>query len=313
MDLWQMVLADHANIRELCREILHATGGGPNSRAHLFAELDTELDRHFRAEEKVLYPALARDQRTRNYISEVEQEHEEIRRRLNQLAGHPNKNSRSWALNFNELASTIRLHFSLEENGVLNVARGILDPQEEERLTRAFEREKIAYLQARRWHVPAALVPERYGVSSGMAVGVVAGIAAIWGIALAWRMSHLSQRLSGPVQPVRHRPEPPFPLQSRVVELGRQEATGQAAQQGLARGGADMSDVAASREGTSGSSSENWFSSANPPRAPSGIGSGLQPGGMAPGGGPGASVGSIGTGGGQTENRDTGSLRRNGR
>jgi hypothetical protein len=55
------------------------------------------------------------------------------------------------------------------------------------------------------------------------------------------------------------------------------------------------------------------FSSSNPPRAPSGLGSDLQPGGTVPGGGPGASAGSIGTGGGQTENRDSGSLKRDGR
>jgi hypothetical protein len=60
------------------------------------------------------------------------------------------------------------------------------------------------------------------------------------------------------------------------------------------------------------SSPNKGFSSANPPRAPSGIGSSLQPGGTLPGGGPGASVGSLGTGGAQTENRDTGSLKRAG-
>jgi hypothetical protein len=54
------------------------------------------------------------------------------------------------------------------------------------------------------------------------------------------------------------------------------------------------------------------FSSANPPRAPSGLSSSLQPGGTLPGGGPGALVGSLGTGGGQTANRDTGSLKRQG-
>jgi hypothetical protein len=60
MDLWQMVRADHANIRELCREVLRATGSGPNSRASLFAELDVELERHIRAKERVLYPVRRR-------------------------------------------------------------------------------------------------------------------------------------------------------------------------------------------------------------------------------------------------------------
>ncbi len=57
----------------------------------------------------------------------------------------------------------------------------------------------------------------------------------------------------------------------------------------------------------------SWFSSANPPRAPSGLSTGLQPGGLAPGGGPAASTGSIGTGGAQTGGQDAGSLKRDGR
>jgi hypothetical protein len=54
------------------------------------------------------------------------------------------------------------------------------------------------------------------------------------------------------------------------------------------------------------------FSSANPPNAPSGLSTPLQPSGTAPGGGPGASVGSIGTGGGQTMDEDSGAVKRGG-
>ncbi|MBC6982541.1 hypothetical protein [Caulobacter sp. 17J80-11] len=41
----------------------------------------------------------------------------------------------------------------------------------------------------------------------------------------------------------------------------------------------------------------------------SGLATHLQPGGMTPGGGPGAGVGSIGTGGGSTDNRPSGDLK----
>lgn len=58
-------------------------------------------------------------------------------------------------------------------------------------------------------------------------------------------------------------------------------------------------------------SSKN-FSSANPPKAPSGLSSGLQPGGVIPAGGPAVSEGAIGTGGGQTPG-DTGSKKTEGR
>jgi hemerythrin-like domain-containing protein len=312
MDLWQMVVADHANIRELCREVLHATGGGPNSRSHLFEVLDGEIERHFKAEESVLFPAYKADERTRDYVSELERDHEEIRGRLGALAARPDKNSRSWALNFNELASTIKLHFSLEENGVLAVARRMIDQDGTQALRRAFERRKIAALQADRWHLPAALAPGRYGLSPGVAVAALAGIAAVWTAALMWRLSHQSATLHAPLRPVRRRPEPPFPLLSRVVTLGPRTAEARDSTMPQHERGEGLPGTVPPRP-SNGESPNHWFSSANPPRAPSGIGSGLQPSGTVPGGGPAASVGSIGTGAAQTENRGTGSLGRDGR
>jgi len=78
--------------------------------------------------------------------------------------------------------------------------------------------------------------------------------------------------------------------------------------------GEHRGETASPNQNQKGSSSPNTgFSSADPPRAPSGLSTGLQPGGVVPGGGPGASVGSIGTGGAQTDNRDTGSLKRDGK
>jgi hypothetical protein len=60
-------------------------------------------------------------------------------------------------------------------------------------------------------------------------------------------------------------------------------------------------------------SDDNWFSSAHPPRAPSGLSTPLQPGGTLPAGGPAASTGSVGTGGAPTGGVDSGSLKRDGR
>jgi hypothetical protein len=48
------------------------------------------------------------------------------------------------------------------------------------------------------------------------------------------------------------------------------------------------------------------------PGGPSGIATSLQPGGVLPGGGPGASQGSLGTGGGQTADQDSGAVKRDG-
>jgi hypothetical protein len=49
-----------------------------------------------------------------------------------------------------------------------------------------------------------------------------------------------------------------------------------------------------------------------PPHPPSGVSTALQPGGTVPGGGPGASVGSLGTGGGPTAGAPSGAVKRSG-
>jgi hypothetical protein len=191
MDLWQMVRADYANIRELCREVLQASAGGRNSRASLFAELDVELERHMRAKERVLYPVLERDDRTRGYLPELRREQQEIRRRMDGLAAMRDKSGRRWAYEFKDLVSYVSHLFTLEEGGVMTMARAVVDPQEHETLRRAYEREKIASIEARRWHVPEGLVPARYGLSNGAVVGVLAGVAAVGAAAYLW------QRLGG--------------------------------------------------------------------------------------------------------------------
>jgi hypothetical protein len=302
MNLWQMVLSDHANIEELCREVLRASPSGPNSRAELFADLEIELDRHLRAEQNVLYPALAHDGRTESYLSEIDHEHHDIRRRLDALAAQPDKNGRHWSLDFKEFTNVIRHAFSLEENGIMVVAHGVLSPREAEKIRHAYEREKIASYESARWHLPESMMPSRYGMPTGMTFGILAGLLAVGGAAVAWSMSRhgSASRANRPLHRVPRRPEPPFPLKAGVVDRR------------LSR---DRGNIPRTRETQSAGmggqgTEENWFSSANPPRAPSGIATPLQPGGTAPGTSPAASVGSLGTGGGQTENRDTGSLKR---
>lgn len=61
-----------------------------------------------------------------------------------------------------------------------------------------------------------------------------------------------------------------------------------------------------------GSFTDPGFVPDQPSGGASGLATTLQPGGTLPGGGAGASQGSIGTGGGQSATRDSGSLKRDG-
>lgn len=322
MELWQMVVADHANIEELCREVLRATGSGPNSRAELFADLQDELERHIAAQQNVLYPALSEHERTAAYLADLEAKQDDILRELDRLAARPDKNSADWAADFKDLTGAIRHAFTLEENGVMIVARGAFSPEELKHLWRRYERERIAAYEAERWHMPQAMMPSRYGLPTGTVFGVLAGLAAVGAGALLWNMTrsgHARSRRSGPLHVARRHPEPPFPLESGVIdrslEGSRRSAMGDRRGQAPAQGDDALLHGAGGPPPAAGGSpsDDEWFSSTRPPHAPSGLSTPLQPGGTRPAGGPAPSAGAMGTGGAQTSGADAGGLKRDGR
>jgi hypothetical protein len=349
-----MVVSDHANIEELCREVLKATGTGPNSRSELFDDLQDELERHIAAQQNVLYPALSHHERTASYVADLERKQDEILRQADELAARPDKNSHDWAMDFKDLTGSIRHAFTLEENGVMIVARGVFSPGELKSLQRDYERERIASYESSRWHMPQAMMPSRYGLPTGTVFGVLAGVMAVGAGALLWSMNRsgsMGSRQSSSFRPAPRRPEPPFPLESGVIdrslEGSRRGGMGQGAPGGRTYSGAGATSAAAastastssnrmsSQAGQGGASQaddallhgagsgtapaaggspsdDNWFSSAHPPRAPSGLSTPLQPGGTLPAGGPAPSAGAVGTGGAATGGANTGSLKHDG-
>jgi hypothetical protein len=186
MDLWQLIGSYRANILELTDEVSGALGGGTKSRSRLFRALEGELERYMGAMESVVHPVLAQDPRTETYLEDLEREHADIRLHLDALAAVKAKDTREWARRFRAFVFALEHYFSLQEHGAFTVARSTLADRTEA-LRRAYEREQIASLQAQRWHIPKALVPARYGVSAGTALGVVLGVLTIAVAAVAWR------------------------------------------------------------------------------------------------------------------------------
>jgi hemerythrin-like domain-containing protein len=184
MDLWQMIANDHANIADLCGEIPRAfPDGGVRSRERLFSELATELRRHLEAEEESLYDALEDHDRAEHLVAELEQEHEEIERRLGELARVRDKGSQDWTQLFRDLAALIEGHFHREDHELLPLAREILNEEEVRELRHEYVEENIEALRARHggWDVP----------SSGLLLGALVG-AAVGALAFAaWRSGAL--------------------------------------------------------------------------------------------------------------------------
>ncbi len=94
MDLWQLIASHRDSILQLTQEVAGAIGGGVKSRDRLFAELRREMERYMSSMEAVVHPTLAGDMRTHSYVADLEQEHAEIRRHVDELAAAPAKDSR---------------------------------------------------------------------------------------------------------------------------------------------------------------------------------------------------------------------------
>jgi hypothetical protein len=186
MDLWQLIASHRDSILQLTREVASAIGGGVKSRDRLFAELRREMERYMSSMEAVVHPTLAGDMRTHSYVADLEQEHAEIRRHMDELAAAPAKDSREWTRRYRALVFALEHYFSLQEHGAFTVARSTFGDRAEA-LRRAFAREQIATLQAQRWHVPKAMVPARYGLSAATALASVLGVLTLAVAAVAWR------------------------------------------------------------------------------------------------------------------------------
>src|SRR5215217_444416 len=118
MDLWKLIGSYRANILQLADEVAGAIGEGTKSRGRLFRELDRELERYMGAMESVIHPVLAEDPRTQSYVADLEQEHAEIRRHMDDLAQSrvsfsvtAAKDTRDWARRYRALVFALERYF----------------------------------------------------------------------------------------------------------------------------------------------------------------------------------------------------------
>jgi hypothetical protein len=186
MDLWQLIRSHRDNILWLAQEFVGAGGDGVKGPDALLRELERETERYMTAMEVVVHPILARDKATRSYVDDLEQEHVELRRHLDDLRAASARGGREWTRRRHALVFALQHYFNLQEHGALTAARAAI-ARRGKALRRAFELGPEAARRAQRWHVPEALSPDRYGVPAGAALGLVLGVLSLAIAAVTWR------------------------------------------------------------------------------------------------------------------------------
>ncbi len=147
MDLWQFIANEHTDIEEIFRETLGALAIGEPDRTSMFEQLKLALDRHSRMEEAVFYPALQQYDETRHLVADALDEHQEIKKGLEELS-LGDAVSGDWVARLKDLQEQVEEHVREEEDEIFPAAKQVVDAEEAEDLRRRMEEMKLGELRS---------------------------------------------------------------------------------------------------------------------------------------------------------------------
>jgi len=141
MDAIELIKQDHRNVERLFTEFLETEDSEVDSREDLFQQIETELNAHTEAEEKVFYPAM-RDKAPEK-VQESLREHSQVKQLLAELLDL-DFDEDEFPIKFNKLMEDVLHHVEEEEaeDGILEIAQNSFDSQELARMGGEIQRVK---------------------------------------------------------------------------------------------------------------------------------------------------------------------------
>lgn len=140
MDPFKLLKTDHKKVAGLFEELESASGSAAKLR--VFEQIKTELDLHTHIEEKIFYPALEEPKETHEITLEAYEEHNVVKRLLQELSRAKNAND-EWEAKAKVLQENVEHHVEEEENELFKKAKSALSKQELETLGDEMEAEKM--------------------------------------------------------------------------------------------------------------------------------------------------------------------------
>jgi len=136
MDIYSYITKDHRKVSGLMEQVLAAQDA--KEKDSLFRKIKEELSLHAESEESTFYEALKYKEETQENIEDAEDDHDEIRDFLEELALLSAKDEK-WMELFGEFKHAVEHHVHEEENRIFDKARTLLDSQEEQDLARQMD------------------------------------------------------------------------------------------------------------------------------------------------------------------------------
>lgn len=139
MSIYDVIEDDHRKVIQLFEDIRECRD--PDDRFALFENLREELTIHAKAEEKVFYRRLEKDEGTRERLEDSIQEHQTMETLLARLQDLE-PNSRQFESTLNDLEQVVQHHVDEEESEIFQRARRIVGDDSDNSIARQFLSEK---------------------------------------------------------------------------------------------------------------------------------------------------------------------------
>jgi hemerythrin-like domain-containing protein len=139
MDAFNLLKTDHRKVEELFSQLESASGG--QAKMRVFQQIKTELELHTHIEETIFYPALEEPKQTHDLTLEAYEEHDVVKKLLQELSRAKNPNE-EWEAKAKVLQENVEHHVEEEEGELFPKASSALSSEEIETLGEEMEAEK---------------------------------------------------------------------------------------------------------------------------------------------------------------------------
>lgn len=142
-ELFDILKKDHEEVKSLFQQLKETGNGDAKKREELFAKVKTEIIPHQEGEEKVLYPALLKNEETKDDALESIEEHHVAKLVLRELDSM-NKDSDKWLAKLKVFKEIVEHHIEEEEDDIFKDTRKAISDDQMKSVIENFKKEKEA-------------------------------------------------------------------------------------------------------------------------------------------------------------------------
>jgi len=141
MDVIKLLKEDHKKIKKMLDELESTTERAANTRAQLFAKIQSELKLHELVEEEIVYPAFREQCKLKDIVLEGYEEHHVVNLIMDEI-DHEAVTDETWAAKVKVMKENVEHHVEEEEEKMFPQARKLFKDEALERLGQQVEQRK---------------------------------------------------------------------------------------------------------------------------------------------------------------------------